>query len=205
MKKLIAILAVMIVLVGAVFAATNDKLTLSSSVAKVTPNFQIVSGAKVGNATGTGDAAIDTLLDISEADIAWNFTLRQKGNVRVTDNQTLDYSKFRGIATLTVTINPFSGTVNSATATQSTAYEIQAEGTAKGAGIENKLSTENPTIANDKHSVEFVLTYLGKKIADTDATNVGTIAVKWTHDDTLPMEGNGSTYTTDVVLTYSVQ
>lgn len=202
MKKLIAILAVMIVIAGAVFALTNDTIRLESKVEKVVPNFKISVPTKDGAQT---PATYATGKDISEENIELTFTLRQEGSVSAKDNSTKDYSKFKGTATLTVTINPFSATVNNATATQSTAYEIQTEGTAKGAGVDSKLTTADPTIAGNKHSVEFVLTYLGKKVLDEDTTNVGTVAVKWTKDDTLPMEGNGSTYTSDVVLTYTVQ
>ena len=202
MKKLIAILAVMFVIAGAVFALNNDTIRLESKVEKVVPNFKISVPTKDGAQT---PATFATGKDISEEDIELTFTLRQEGSVSAKDNTTKDYSKFKGTARLTVTINPFSATVNSVVETQSTTFAIQTSGTAKGAGVEDKLTTADPTIAGDAHSVEFVLTYLGKKVLDEDTTDVGTVAVKWTKDDSLPMEGNGTTYTSDVVLTYTVQ
>ena len=190
MRKLIAILAIMIVLVGAVFATTNDKVTLQSTVGRIKPGFVIFSGEHAVNTT------VDTEMDLSETDIPWSFELKQSGN-----EQSKTYSRYKGNITLTVTINPFTSNLGS----QSTAYEIQEEGTAKGTEVANRLTLANPTIAQDLHSVQFVLTYAGKKVADTEAAHLGTIAVKWTKDENLPMADEGTDYTSDVVLTYSVQ
>ena len=190
MKKLIAILAVMIVLAGVVFATTDDKITLKSHVGRIKPGFVIFSGSAAVNTTITTDVP-----DLSESDISWSFELKQSGNE---DSKT--YSRYKGAVTLTVTINPFTSTLGS----QSTAYEIQETGTAKGTEVENKLTLANPTIAENLHSVQFVLTYAGKKVTDTEAAHLGTIAVKWTKDENLPMADAGTDYTTDVVLTYTV-
>ena len=191
MKKLIAILAVMIVLAGVVFATTNDKITLQTSVAEIKPAFKIYSGNVIGAAAPD---AVDTQLDLSEEDIDWTFTLKQEGQAN-----SKTYSRYEGVITLTVTINPFS----SALATQSTAYTIT--GATKGADVANKLTNGAPSIANDKHSVAFTLTYLGKKLNDSQATNVGSLEVTWTQEPDLPMADGGTDYTADIVLTYSVE
>ena len=121
MKKLITILAIMIVLVGAVFAASGDKIVLSSTVAKVSPNFKIYLDSNVGTPTGT---EVSITEDISEEDVTRTFTLKQSGDIRVKDNQELTYSKFKGTATLTVKIGKFKGTVNNVAKEQSSDYSI---------------------------------------------------------------------------------
>ena len=67
MKKLIAILTIAIVLVGAVFATTNDTITLTTTVGRVKPGFTIISGSVVAGGT------VETNKDISEDDITASF------------------------------------------------------------------------------------------------------------------------------------
>ena len=205
MKKLIAILAVMIVLAGVVFAATNDKLVLSSTVSKVRPNFKIYLGDQAGVVAGT-TVAIEE--DISEDDVTRSFLIKQADSIVVGDanNTTKNYAKFKGTATLTVEIGPFKNTTLEA---ESSVYEITA--ITKGAGVTNKLTIADGTIADGAHSASIVLSYLGKKVLDTEV-NTGTnmvakIDATWTADDTLPVF-NGDTatvYTADIKLTYTVQ
>ncbi len=206
MKKLIAILAVMIVLAGVVFATSGDTIRLQSTVSKVTPNFKITVATTDGSQNPVATYA--TGKDISEEDITLTFTLRQEGNVQVVNSQNVvkDYSKFRGTATLTVTLKPFKATIDSQVYSPTTGPAIT--GTTKANDISGKLTFEAPTTdedAEENPTAEFVLNYLGKKVLDTQTTNVGTVTAKWTHDDTLPMAGDGTVYTADVVLTYTIQ
>ena len=97
-----------------------------------------------------------------------------------------------------MTINPFTSTLGS----QTTAYEILAT-TAAGPDVNNKLTTADAVIADDKHSVAFGLTFAGKKLNDSDATNVGTVNAQWTADPDLPMADSGTEYTADIVLTHT--
>ena len=197
MKKVITMLTTMIVLVGAVFATTGDQLTITTTIGRIKPGFTIVSGSYAA-----GDI-IDSGKDLSEDDITASFELKQSGN-----EDSKDYSRYKGAITLTVTINPFSttfGTGTSATtATQGTAYEIQTSGTAVGTGVSGKLTLSDPVIATNLHSVTFGLTYAGKKVTDTQAAHLGTISVKWTKDPDLEMAGESTNYSTDIVLTYTV-
>ena len=193
MKKLIAILTIAIVLVGAVFAADNDKVTLESTVGRIKPGFVIFSGETAVN------TSVDTQKDLSEESITWEFQLKQSGN-----EKSKTYSRYKGAITLTVTINPFAA---EGVGTQGTAYEIQAVGensTRKGTEVQNKLTLGTPSVAENKHSVTFGLTYAGKKVTDTEAADLGTVKVIWTQDPDLPMEDTGTKYTTDIVLTYTV-
>ena len=199
MKKLIATLVIAIVLVGAVFATTNNKITLTTTVGRIKPNFTIVCAALGAEAGDT----VDTTKDLSEEDITASFELLQSGN-----EQTKDYSRYKGAITLTVTIHPFTATIGTGNdaheAAQGTAYAIQTTGTAKGTEVANKLTLGNPSIDQDAHSVTFGLTYAGKKVTDEEAAHLGTIAVKWTKDPDLEMAGESTTYSTDIVLTYTV-
>lgn len=201
MKKLIAILTIAIVLVGAVFATTGDKVTLQTSVAEIKPEFKIESttqGAAIANST-----AIDTQLDLSEEDIVWSFRLYQEGSLDK-NNHVKTYSRYEGAITLSVEITAFSGTVGGATVTQATTYAITTA--TKGTDQSNRLTNGNPVIdQTNAHTVEFSLTYLGKKLNDSDATNVGTFTAKWDKDENLLMEDGQTDYTADIILTYTVQ
>ncbi len=65
MKKVITILAIMMVLVGSVFAATNDKLYVTSTVEEVEPSFKMFGALSSSDLTdityqtdGTGAAKV---------------------------------------------------------------------------------------------------------------------------------------------------
>lgn len=215
MKKLIAILAVMIVLAGVVFAATGDVIQLESTVSKVTPNFKIYS---LGAAVGPTTTAIDTGRDISEQDIEWYFTIKQGGSTPVVGSGTREYSKFKGSMKIIVSIGAFTAEIGGETYSNAN-YAIVAQGssdgsysavkTEKGAGVENKLiikygadGTANTAIDTGAKSATFHVEYKGFKVTDEAADVIGTVIAKWDADDTLPMEGDGTAYTADVTLTY---
>ena len=217
MKKLIAILAVMIVLVGAVFAATTDnKLVLKSTVGKVAPIFTINLGSDAGTAAGN-EVAISE--DISEEDVVKVFTILQTGT------SPKLYAKYKGSVTLTVQIGPFKANFvdgeNTTTVEQSTTYAIIAQvsengaKTVKGDGYAPNANDKRLVIANgngnsgapiidasDAHKASVTLTYNGKKVLDSDAGTIATIVAKWNKDEDLPMEGNGTVYKAEVKLSY---
>ena len=120
------------------------------------------------------------------------------------NNHVKTYSRYEGAITLSVEIKPFSATVGSATVTQATTYAITAA--TKGTDVSTKLTNGNPAIdQTNAHTVDFSLTYLGKKLDDTDATNVGTFTAQWNKDENLLMEDGQTDYTADIILTYTVQ
>ena len=217
MKKLIAILTIAIVLVCAVFATEPDgksKLVLSSKVAKVAPNFTLYLGDEAGTAAGV---TVEIDEDISEDVVNKTFYIKQTGTA------AKPYAKYSGTVTLTVTIEGFTHTFASGeNAGTYTTTEFEIKTAAKGAGytvgegnsaktylaIGNGANGEaTSAISEDGHSAIFKLTYSGKKVTDTQANTgdnkIAKIIAEWQPDDTLPMEGEGTAYTANVVLEYT--
>ena len=219
MKKLITLLVVMVAFAGVVFAADGtSKIVLSSSVAQVSPNFTLYLGSDAGTTAGY-TVSIDE--DISESDVEKTFYIQQTGTT------AKPYAKYNGSVTLVVTIGPFTHTFTSGknVGTFSTAtYEIKSADkgngysvtTGEGAnatvakyleiGLGSDGSSES-AIDSSKHTATFKLTYSGNKVTDTNANKgdnkIAKIVAKWTHDDTLPMEGTGTAYTADVKLEFT--
>lgn len=200
MKKLIAILVVLAIVAGAVFAVTNDKIVLTSDVKQIKPEYKIYS--KVDKSTDVGSEAgkeVDTEMDISEEDIEWTFVISQRGETKGTT--AVEYSRYKGSVTLTVTLYPFTKSDDS-TVSQATAYKVKS--VAPGANVTDKLTIT----AGDAGaaSTTLNLVYAGKKVDDQV---VGTVVGEWTHDPDLAMDGTGTdaktVYKADVKLTYSVQ
>ena len=100
MKKHIVIIAIMTVLIGAVFAA-NDTLTITANVTKVPPVFvlkgQLTGTGETDNSQKTADATLASVLDISQNDIPVTITIAQNN----TNNN--NKSKYQGTATITIT------------------------------------------------------------------------------------------------------
>ncbi len=195
MKKVISILVVLIVLVGAVFAADGDKVVVNAKVAEHVPGFKIFGGM-AADALGTEGSAnggtISTNKDISLEPITVYFKLTQY-SPNATDEYTGTKAKFRGTATLTVTAAPLSTKIGETTF--QTAAPACMSATAKSiSGIDF-----TPAASTGSDSVVFTLVYDGRSIQDQD---VATFSFKWTEKDELPP---ATTYSADVVLTYSVQ
>ena len=209
MKKLIAVLAIAIVLVGAVFAEeTSGKLVLSSTVGQVKPEFKITTsdksgeqGASVSKTGTTGGVTVLTGKDITEEPIEWTFEVLQKGEA-----DSKEYSRYKGSVTLTIALSKFTGTVNGATATQAEDPYVKSvvagddvdDGQVAGGRLHIVAGSANAT------STTLTLTYGGKKVNDQV---VGTIVGYWTKDENLPTNPTGvdTIYTANVTLTYEVQ
>ena len=212
MKKVIAILVAMIVLVGAVFAADGDNILLKSKVAPIAPEFKIYSkDATVGPIVAAD--AIATNKDISEDEIDWYFTIRQGGSLKGGTTE-VDYSRFQGTIKLTVTVKPFENTDLGAVQNVALVSIVQGEGkTAAGAGVGTgntaRLGVALTSVAateNDNYPIAtFTLTYAGKKVTDTEADVIATVYAHWDPQEDLPMEDEGSWYTADIILGYEAQ
>lgn len=190
MKKLIAILTIMIVLVGAVFAADGDQLVVTAKVDKHIPSFKIFGGTSASalNVEGTATGAtIATNTDISLTDITVYFKLTQNS---ITDTYTTAKAKYKGVATLTVDAEPLSATVSG------TQYAT-ADPACNNATVlsVNGISSVEDYPATSAGQVVFKLSYDGRSIDDTD---VATFNFKWTHLDSLPP---AETYSATVALT----
>ena len=188
MKKVIAILTVLIVLIGAVFAATNDTLTITANVAKVAPNF-ILKGTLTGDgesATGNtqtnGTATLASVLDISQDDISVAVTVAQYNNTK---------SKYKG--TITLTITPTALTMGS----DSSDLPLYSDGEVKT--VSGIVAADSSIACNSTTKIiTLTLKYNGCSVTDAD---VASFVYTWEAKDELP-PGNG--YSATIKLTYSV-
>ncbi len=194
MKKVIAILTIAIVLAGAVFAATNDTLTINANVPKVKPIFvmkgQLTGTGETNDATQkTANATLTSDLDISQKDISVAITIAQD-NTAEENNK----SKYKGAITLTITPTTLK------LGNDQTALPSYSDGALKNVnGIGTAQNGSSITCNNTTKVVTLVLNYLGSSVQDAD---VASFTYTWEHDDNLP-PGDG--YTATVKLTYSVQ
>lgn len=203
MKKIFAILLVLAVVTGCLFATNNDKLQIKSVVGEVLPQFKIVDAtqSKVGAVTVTDSQIIASGKDISVTDITWDFIIKQEGE---TDSANTDvtYAKTKKTATLGISLGHFTGsttnTVSSKDAPVFTAMAAVAPNDANAVQAENtrtKITVPEGTSLSQA-SVQATLVYYGVKWEDQ---NVITFTAKWTKDDSLPLD----TYLADITLTYS--
>ena len=204
MKKVIAILAVMIVLAGVVFAATGDKLKLQSIVGEVLPVYEIhANNASAADVAGTqAGAVVATLKDISTENIEWDFVIKQVGEVdgKGTD---VEFAKTKKTATLTITLGHFVGEEEEQEANDSpvfTAFAAVAPNNANSAVAQGKRTVVTVPAQNawGTSSATVTLKYNGVNWADQD---VVTFSAEWTKDDTLKMD----TYYATITLAYSAQ
>ena len=183
MKKLIAILTIMIILVGAVFAGSGDKLLVTSKVSEHIPGFKIFGGER---ATTDGTAAYGTegtnagvkvasTKDIALDDIMVDCKISQFSNT-TTPEYTGAKAKYKGTATLTITATEL---VHSTDTTQKASVAASAVSvTGLPAGVTCTPNTTGATV-----TLPFV--YDGRSVQDSAATTMATMLFTWTHSDNL--------------------
>ena len=193
MKKILTILVVLTLVVGAAFADTNDQLKLESKVAKVVPTLQIKDGgegvasgvAKVSTNVGdsSGSKTISTTRDISEQAIVWKFEIWQNGGKDVNNNNATvaDYAKYYQPITISLTLEKFKCGSNE----EKDAPSITT--VTPGANVTGKLTLTEDTGKTLKAD------YKGK----VSNQLLGTFTCTWPQDDTLP----DGTYTATVKMT----
>lgn len=182
MKKVIAILAVMMIAVGVVFAVIGDKLKITATVPTVPPVFKIFGGTAFGSESTEGTATGATIKadkNIASEDVIIYLKLTQ--GVK---------SKFRGIATLGVTAT----TLQSKAGNQTVAPKVS--------DLEKKpvsgIIIADPT-GNGTATASYTLTYEGTTVAG--GTELGTMKYTWKRDDSLPP----ASYEATITLTYIVK
>ena len=217
MKKLIAILAIAIVLVGAVFATDPEvnlgsyKITLTSDVAPYAPQF-LFEGSLTGTtytAQGTAGevAAANKLVSqdsIADTDITAYFIIKQNG-AKDASGAGQEYARWNTPVYFTIAVtnltevNPADANdVKSApgavdAASLSAAAAITYSGKKNGATTNLTNALTNAVLEDGR--VGFSATYNGKVVDQT----IGTFSVTWKQDDSLP---NGA-YSADIILTIS--
>lgn len=196
MKKVITILAVLMVVAAAAFATDGDKLILKTSVEKILPQFQIstvdsAEAVKVGSADGVD---VTTGKDIAEQPITWTFDVEQKGE-KDKNNHDKTYAKYNTSVELTLTLSKFTATISGATYTEAGTPTV--DSVALDSKNEANTSLGKIAIATTTDGKGIKLTYSGKVVDQ----KFGTFTCTWPQDDTLPV----GDYTANVTLNYTVQ
>lgn len=214
MKKVFVILLVLTLAVCCVFAdaSVNEgshRLTISSLVDQIFPQFAFygtlnsdystdVVKAKTDNESG--EAEIDSGLDVSENDITVYFIIKQNSALK-TDGTEAAYARYNQVLTFSISIgalteqDPYGGRAaatvagqivsNSAVAGSATTYTGYKEGESK---------TLNNAISNSYDSLVFTSIYNGRV---NNSQEIGRFAAVWYKDTTIP---SGS-YEADVTVT----
>lgn len=195
MKKVIAILATMIVLVGAVFAA-NDTLTITANVSKVPPVFvikgQLTGEGETDNTQKTADATLASVLDISQQSIPVTITIAQNNT---TNNNK---AKYQGTATITITPTELSKKIDNTTyKTALPNYDATGKGLASVNGIENASNGSSIACDSTTKVVTVTLKYKGSSVQNAD---VASFVYTWPANDNLP-PANG--YTATITMGYT--
>ncbi len=178
MKKLIAILAVMIAFAGAVFAVTGEQLQINATVTPVAPIFSIYGGKTSDEAAGTtykGNASTPTAIsytgNLAETDVVLYIRLWQSNK-----------AKYNGTASLTVTATPLvNTTVSEGTFKTAAPAAGSISKTESPSGITYSANPSASTV-NGNTVVSYAPTYDGRSIP---ATNIGTFTLTWGHNDDL--------------------
>ena len=193
MKKVITILATMIVLVGAVFAA-NDTLTITANVPKVAPVFvikgQLTGTGETDTSQHTADATLNSVLDISQTSIPVLITIAQNN----TNNN--NKSKYQGTATITITPTELSKKIGDTT--YKTDLPSYGSGSLKNvSGIESASNGSSIACNDTTKEVTVTLKYKGSSVQNAD---VASFIYTWGANDNLP-PANG--YTATITMGYS--
>ncbi len=187
MKKLIAILAVLITFVGAAFAVTGEQLQINATVLPVAPIFSIYGGKTLDEAAGTtyqGNATTATNITFSENLAATDI----KVYIRLWQSNKAKYS---GTATLTVTATPLvnqtvqTGTYQTAAPTAANIAKPTVAGISYDSNPAASTSAGNTVVT-------YAPKYDGRSV---QATNIGTFDLTWEHIEDLSVGSYKATIT----------
>ena len=188
MKKLVAILAVMITFVGIAFAVTGEQLQINATVLPVAPVFSIYGG-KSSDAVNTQGGTTPGVITFAqnEANLAANDI-----TVYIRLYQS-NKAKYTGTANLTITATPLTN--------QTVAVGTIATGAPAVADLSKTESPNGITYANNNPSsstvngntvVTYSPTYDGRSI---QPTNIGTFNLTWGHNEDLSVGSYQATIT----------
>lgn len=200
MKKVLTILAILVVLTSAVFAdalgatAPSDSssiIKIKSTVARKDPSFAIKTAMASDNVTGTetGDDAIYTAGDISQADITVTFGIYQTAAAK----NRFGYS-------FTITADKFEQQV-----TSGTAYVVDKAvtvGTPSGwyvKDVDNGIGDVVAPAASGS-SLTAKVTFTGKKEVAASETAKTTFDITWTADREAPAGDYIADVTMEIVV-----
>ncbi len=216
MKKAITILAVLIVLVSAVFATTlpddgsseTHKITLKTTIANVLPKFRLTGVAAVGESSNTAETnsnSADFTKDAEYGTVAAPITLNVQDisveNIDVTFTASLlNAAKTGGKYTLSFTagnftnvwkVNPDTGVVTQDNTIAPSTTTVPALAKATTGAAKTGLTIGDPSNGS------IAVVFNGK---ECEAGNIATYRVVYDKDDNV-IDNNGTGYTADVTMT----
>ena len=180
MKKLVAILAVMITFVGIAFAVTGEQLQINATVLPVAPVFSIYGGKSsdaVNTQGGTGNTPGTITFAQNEANLAADDI-----TVYIRLYQS-NKAKYTGTANLTITATPLvNQTVQTGTYQTAAPAVANLSKTESPSGITYANNNPSSSTVNGNTVVSYSPTYDGRSI---QPTNIGTFNLTWSHNDDL--------------------
>lgn len=229
MKKVLTILMVLALVAGFAFADTtpgtvnegNHRLTVTSTVAEVVPQFKVTGTLSATNDEGSDDAvvtdtqyagaALESKLSIADKTIKVSCVIKQFQGVDATDNtQTFNYARYNKNITFTISASPLTQTteLNGKAAKTVTGHienlEVVAAETYQGSDGTGSNGTANTNkqltnkITNTETTAETLVTsvYNGR----VNNQNIATFDAIWYADNTAP---NGL-YKADIIVAIAV-
>ncbi len=212
MKKAITILAVLSVLVSAVFATTlpaddsseTHKITLKTTITNVLPKFRL-TGVAASNSATTNDASADftddaeygtaaapitlNVQDISEENIDVTFTASLLNAAKTGGKYTLSFTA--GNFTNVWKVNPDTGVVTQDNTIAPSTTTVPALAKATTGAAKTGLTIGDPSNGS------IAVVFNGK---ECEAGNIATYRVVYDKDDNV-IDNNGTGYTADVTMT----
>lgn len=197
MKKIVAILAVLVLVFGCAFAADGDYVEIKAKVPARDPNYSLKAGltdntlaAVTANTLAGG--TLNTQIDISTQDIyvyveifhtraANNATIKPTKNAEFNVTLTADPLKHKSIAD-SKTADPT--VVKSTPATSTTNYTV----------TDGDLNT---------NSIIYTVKYDGKVVAENSP--VANCVIKWAAKDELEVASGDDYYSANITLTYTTK
>lgn len=185
MKKAFLIFFVLVAAIGACFATSGDKLTLTTSIAFEKPEFQII-GTYNGEVK-TGSDTFSNVISPADNDISLAIAIKQSND-----------SRYNKKFTLSVSATPF---VNDNVSSQKTsAPEVVSDSDKLLTGAANlTVSNFKSEADGDNTKVSVDLEYAGPKVEHASLGNIAEWQFQWTNVPSLAA-GN---YTATVTLSYT--
>ena len=194
MKKAIAILATMVVLVGAVFAATNDQLIINATVSAVAPIISIYGGkdsAADSDTTVIGKTSNPNVIEYTEQEV----DLSSEDVVLYIRLYQSNKAKYVGTVNLKVKATPLTHKTLSVGTVSTGVPSVDHITKTTPNGITYSVNPSSSTI-NGETVVSYAPTYDGRAI---NATNLGTFDLTWPHNAEL----TAGVYEATITLEYT--
>ena len=190
MKKAFLIFFVLVAAIGACFATSGDKLTLTTSIAFEKPEFQII-GTYNGEVK-TGSDTFTNVVSPADNDISLAIAIKQSND-----------SRYNKKFTLSVSASPF---VNDDVSSQKTSAPVVVSDSSASPIYTLLTGATNISVSNFKSEadggntkVSVDLEYAGPKVEHASLGNIAEWQFQWTNVPSLAA-GN---YTATVTLSYT--